>query len=85
MTSLVQRLPAMLSIATLFDDEQRLLNRVWAVLLGLEALLVLVGAVSAAVQAVRTLRRRPARRKRVTIVLPAATEPAGLNSPSSKV
>ncbi|CAK7213578.1 hypothetical protein SCUCBS95973_001846 [Sporothrix curviconia] len=48
----------MLSIATLFDDEQRLLNRVWIVLLGLEALLVLYGAVSAVVRGVVAIRRR---------------------------
>ncbi|CAK7206584.1 hypothetical protein SEUCBS139899_009382 [Sporothrix eucalyptigena] len=72
----------MLSIATLFDDEQRLLNRVWIVLLGLEALLVLFGTVSAIVRGVVALRRRRpgglrragsnyGRPRRVTIELPA--------------
>ncbi|KAL1888044.1 hypothetical protein Sste5346_009842 [Sporothrix stenoceras] len=76
----------MLSIATLFDDEQRLLNRVWIVLLGLEALLVLFGTISAVVRGVVAIRRRRpgglrradsnhhhhhGRPRRVTIELPA--------------
>ncbi|ERS97116.1 uncharacterized protein SPSK_02820 [Sporothrix schenckii 1099-18] len=77
----------MLSIATLFDDEQRLLNRVWIVLLGLEALLVLVGTISAVVRGVVAFRRRRpgglrragshhhGRPRRVTIELPATAFP----------
>lgn len=49
--------PRMLAIATLFDDEQRLLNRLWVVLLGLQALLVLFGTVSAVVRGVVAMRR----------------------------
>ncbi|CAK7267872.1 hypothetical protein SEPCBS57363_002810 [Sporothrix epigloea] len=48
----------MLSIATLFNDEQRLLNRIWSILIGLEALLVLFGIVSAIVRSIVSVRRR---------------------------
>ena len=47
----------MLSIATLFDDEQQLLNHVWVILLGLQALLVLFGTISALVRGVMAMRR----------------------------
>ncbi|CAK7227076.1 hypothetical protein SBRCBS47491_006446 [Sporothrix bragantina] len=48
----------MLSIATLFDDEQRLLNHVWIILLGLEAALVLYGTIVAFVRGIVAIRRR---------------------------
>lgn len=56
LASLLQH-PKVLSIATLFDDEQQLLNRIWSILLGLEALLVLFGIVSAIVRSIVSVRR----------------------------
>lgn len=70
----------MLRIASLFGDEQCVLNRLWIVLLGVQAFLVLVGAISVVLQ---SFVRRP--RKRVTFALDLSSS-AGMHiTPPTKV